>query len=95
MSDNKLKLKKYIVVDTHPPKVKKHGISKEITEIAEDYKKSQKDSESDSNDDINKILDDLLIIEQKVIEIINTTNNFDCNCFTSLKSCFNKNKLKN
>jgi len=94
MNEHK-ELKKFIVVDTHPPKIKGKGIAKEITNIADDYKKSQKNSESDSTEDINKILDDLLIIEQKVIEIINTTNNIDCNCFTALKSCLNKNKLNN
>ena len=91
MSSKDLKLKKFIVVATEPPKINKHGLAREITELANEYKK--KGSESESSDDINKILDDLLVIEQKVIEIIETTNKIDCNCFGSLKNCFNKNKI--
>ena len=82
-------IKKFIVVGD-PPKITKNTMVKEITDMTEQYK----ENESSSSDEICKIFDDIIIIENKVIEIINIAKKTDCSCLRSLKACFNNNNVE-
>lgn len=99
-------LKKFIVVSEKTPVLKganKHVI-REITSHVEEHKKSISESPSESQSSQSsastksehevELLNKILVVEQQVIEIINTTNELDCTCCLNLRNCFSGNKTK-